>query len=220
VERVLSSVKKRRKPARWKTPSGATFIDAGAEEAIIPALWSQDTFVQKAGGSEIIGQMWAFPDKKGRSCCLIPEATALFQERCQELLERRKERMLFYVARCYRYERPQAGRYREFVQLGFEYLCPDPQRALMRSREIGAGFLDSLGLGYALDSAAKRGLSYYLNGEGFEIRCSELGAQQQVAGGGAYREGAGFGIGAERLLLAMGLQGLSVSAIAPPQVTT
>jgi len=171
--------------------------------------------VQKAGGSEIIGQMWAFPDKKGRPCCLIPEVTALFQERCQELLERRKERMLFYVARCYRYERPQAGRYREFVQLGFEYLCPNPQRALLRSREIGAGFLDSLGLGYAFDIAAKRGLSYYLNGEGFEIRCPELGAQQQVAGGGAYREGAGFGIGAERLLLAMGMQGLSATAIAP-----
>jgi histidyl-tRNA synthetase len=215
VERVLSSVKKRRKPVLWKTASGATFIDAGAEEAIVPALWSQDTFVQKAGGSEIIGQMWAFPDKKGRPCCLIPEVTALFQERCQELLERRKERMLFYVARCYRYERPQAGRYREFVQLGFEYLCPNPQRALSRSREIGAGFLDSLGLGYAFDIAAKRGLSYYLNGEGFEIRCPELGAQQQVAGGGAYREGAGFGIGAERLLLAMGMQGLSATAIAP-----
>jgi len=215
VERVLSSVKKQRKPVLWKTASGVTFIDAGAEEAIVPALWSQDTFVQKAGGSEIIGQMWAFPDKKGRPCCLIPEVTALFQERCQELLERRKERMLFYVARCYRYERPQAGRYREFVQLGFEYLCPNPQRALSRSREIGAGFLDSLGLGYAFDIAAKRGLSYYLNGDGFEIRCPELGAQQQVAGGGAYREGAGFGIGAERLLLAMGMQGLSTTAIAP-----
>jgi histidyl-tRNA synthetase len=208
VEHVLSSVRKRHKPARWKIASGATFIDAGAEEAIVPALWSQDTFVEKAGGSEIIGQMWAFPAKKGRPCCLIPEATALFQERCQELLEGRRERMLFYVARCYRYERPQAGRYREFVQLGFEYLCPDPERALVRSRELAAGFLDSLGLRHALDPTAKRGLSYYLNGQGFEIRCNELGAQKQVAGGGAYREGAGFGLGAERLLLAMGMQGL------------
>jgi histidyl-tRNA synthetase len=208
VEHVLSSVRKRHKPARWKVASGAIFIDAGAEEAIVPALWSQDTFVEKAGGSEIIGQMWAFPDKKGRPCCLIPEATALFHERSQELLEGRRQRMLFYVARCYRYERPQAGRYREFVQLGFEYLCPDPERALVRSRELAAGFLDSLGLRYALDLAAKRGLSYYLNGQGFEIRCNELGAQQQMTGGGAYREGAGFGLGAERLLLAMSMQGL------------
>jgi histidyl-tRNA synthetase len=95
------------------------------------------------------------------------------------------------------------------VQLGFEYLCPsDPARALAASRALAAAFLDSLGLHYTLDPAAKRGLSYYLGGEGFEIRCSELGAQQQVAGGGAYREGAGFGLGAERLLLAMRAQDL------------
>ncbi|MFM0167005.1 ATP phosphoribosyltransferase regulatory subunit [Paraburkholderia sediminicola] len=196
------------KYALWKISSGAIFINFGAEETIVPALWSQDTFIQKAGGSEIIGQMWAFPDKKGRPCCLIPEATALFQERCSELLGRRQERMLFYIARCYRYERPQAGRYREFSQLGFEYLCPDPELAVRCSQEIVMGFFDSLGLSYAIDGAARRGLSYYLNGQGFEIRCTELGAQQQVVGGGAYREGAGFGIGAERLLLAMTAQGL------------
>ncbi|NBI49899.1 ATP phosphoribosyltransferase regulatory subunit [Burkholderia sp. ISTR5] len=188
--------------------SGATFIEAGAEEAIVPALWSQDTFIEKAGGSEIIEQMWAFPDKKGRPCCLIPEATALFQERSRELLAGRPERRFFYVARCYRYERPQAGRYREFTQLGFECLGTDLERASAYSQEMAVGFLDSLGLRYELDRAARRGISYYLNGQGFEIRCRELGAQQQIAGGGAYREGAGFGIGIERLLLAMSAQQL------------
>lgn len=196
------------KCAHWRTASGAIFIDAGAEEAIVPALWSQDTFIQKAGGSEVIDQMWTFPDKKGRPCCLIPEATALFQERTKELLGRRQERRLFYIARCYRYERPQAGRYREFSQLGFEYLGPDPIQASQLSQALATGFLDSLGLRYELDTAAKRGLSYYLDGRGFEIRCTDLGAQQQVVGGGAYREGAGFGIGAERLLLAIEAQKL------------
>ncbi|GLR12166.1 hypothetical protein GCM10007907_09560 [Chitinimonas prasina] len=152
--------------------------------------------------------MWAFADKKGRPCCLIPEATALFQEKSKELLGQRRERMLFYTARCYRYERPQAGRYREFVQLGLEYLSPDPVRALRICQDICTGFLDSLGLRYEIDDAAQRGLSYYLNGQGFEIRCAELGAQQQVVGGGAYKEGAGFGIGAERLLLALATQGI------------
>ncbi|RMT37410.1 ATP phosphoribosyltransferase regulatory subunit [Pseudomonas syringae] len=189
-----------------KTVSGAIFIEAGAEEAIVPALWGQDTFIEKAGGSEIIGQMWAFEDKAGRACCLIPEATALFQERSEALLEGRREALFFYVARCYRYERPQAGRYREFTQLGLEILSPSPQQALLllRSQAICTGFLDSLGLDYELNTAVKRGLSYYLEGNGFEVRCSRLGAQQQVVGGGAYREGAGFGIGLERLVLALG----------------
>lgn len=187
---------------RWKGVFGAIFIEAGAEEAIVPALWGQDTFIEKAGGSEIIGQMWAFDDKAGRPCCLIPEATALFQERNDVLLGSRKEAMFFYVARCYRYERPQAGRYREFNQLGLEILSSTPAQALQRSQAICTGFLDSLGLEYELNLSVKRGLSYYLEGNGFEVRCPALGAQQQVVGGGAYREGAGFGIGLERLVLA------------------
>ncbi|MEO9456197.1 ATP phosphoribosyltransferase regulatory subunit [Chromobacterium phragmitis] len=183
-------------------------MDAGAEEAILPALWSQDTFVAKAGGSEILEQMWAFPDRKGRACCLIPEATALFQERSREFLNGRREAGFFYIARCYRYERPQAGRYREFTQLGFESLGPDPSAAFERSLTLCRGFLDNLGLRYELDGAAKRGLSYYLGGAGFEMRVPELGAQKQVVGGGAYQEGSGFGIGLERLALALEAQGI------------
>ena len=186
-----------------KAVFGVIFIEAGAEEAIVPALWGQDTFIEKAGGSEVIGQMWAFNDKAGRPCCLIPEATALFQERNEILLGSRKTAMFFYVARCYRYERPQAGRYREFTQLGLEILSTDPAEALQRSQAICIGFLDSLALDYELNLAVKRGLSYYLEGNGFEVRCPALGAQQQVVGGGAYREGAGFGIGLERLVLAL-----------------
>lgn len=148
--------------------------------------------------------MWAFDDKGGRPCCLIPEATALFQERNAELLAGREEAMFFYVARCYRYERPQAGRYREFTQLGLEILGPSPAQALQRSQLLCTGFLDSLELEYELNPAVKRGISYYLEGNGFEVRCPVLGAQQQVVGGGAYREGAGFGIGLERLTLALG----------------
>ncbi|ROL78785.1 hypothetical protein BLX41_11310 [Pseudomonas protegens] len=195
-----------RKPppcAPWKDGSGAGFIEAGAEEVIVPALWGQDTFIEKAGGSEVIGQMWAFNDKAGRPCCLIPEATALFQETARELLAGREQAIFFYVARCYRYERPQAGRYREFTQLGLEILGPEPLQALERARELCVGFLDALGLEYELNLGVKRGLTYYLNGEGFEVRCPQLGAQQQVVGAGAYREGAGFGIGLERLQLAL-----------------
>ena len=52
------------------------------------------------------------------------------------------------------------------------------------------------------DGLAKRGLGYYLGGSGFEAACPLLGAQRQLAGGGAYAEGAGFAIGLERALLA------------------
>ena len=66
--------------------SGAAFIEEGAAEVIVPALWGQDTFINKAGGSDVLDQMWSFPDKKGRPVCLIPEATAVFQEIAADLL--------------------------------------------------------------------------------------------------------------------------------------
>ena len=94
-------------------------------------------------------------------------------------LNGRREAGFFYAARCYRYERPQAGRYREFTQLGYEYLGPDPAAAFERSLTLCRGFLDSLGLRYELDGMAKRGLSYYLGGEGFEALVPELGRRSR-----------------------------------------
>lgn len=43
----------------------------GFEEIVLPSLWDQETFIQKAG-PEIIGQMWAFEDKGRRPVCLHP----------------------------------------------------------------------------------------------------------------------------------------------------
>lgn len=153
-----------------------------------------------------MNQMWAFQDKGEREVCLIPEATALFQEMAQ-LGELRGERRLFYIARCYRYERPQTGRYREFVQLGAEILNPKagPAAASLEAASIARSALAALGVppeSLEWNAMAARGLGYYLNGQGFEARCPELSAQSQLVGGGAYAEGAGFAIGLERALLA------------------
>lgn len=172
----------------------------------MPALWSQDIFDAKTTGLEMAGQLFSFADKKGRAICLIPEATAIFQEMSPQLLAGRRNANFFYIARCYRYERPQAGRYREFTQLGFEALGPDTAGGLARAKSICRGFLESLGAQAQFDEQARRGLGYYLEGQGFEARCEQLGAQKQIAGGGAYPQGAGFAIGLERLALALAAQ--------------
>jgi histidyl-tRNA synthetase len=149
-------------------------------------------------------QMWLFEDRGGRECCLIPEATALFQEMASSM---RGERKFFYVARCYRYERPQEGRYREFTQLGAEILNPKagPQEASAQAMLDCQAALRALGVdpgSLQWDAQAKRGLGYYLQGQGFEARCESLGASKQLAGGGPYAEGAGFAIGLDRALMA------------------
>ena len=146
--------------------------------------------------------MWAFEDKGQRPVCLIPEVTGLVQELWRDTWQGQgKPLKLFYVSRCYRYERPQAGRYREFTQFGVEYLGgsqPDDREEVINALRI---CLDAVGIEYNFNDGVKRGLNYYVE-DGFEVECPKLGAQKQVAGGGRYNEGIGWAIGVDRLLLA------------------
>lgn len=182
---------------------GVVFIYEGYDEVIIPSLWEQKTFVDKAG-PEIINQMYAFGDKKGRPICLIPEVTGVIQELYNSGWKNWKKPIkIFYVSRCYRYEKPQAGRYREFTQFGVEILggkSPDDKDEIL---DIFNKCLDASGdLNYNISLSVKRGLSYYVE-DGFEAECPTLGAQKQIAGGGRYAEGIGFALGIDRILLAL-----------------
>ncbi len=53
--------------------------------------------------------MYAFADKKGRPICLVPEITGVVQEAWRRDWAKRGRgaKRVFYVARGYRYERPQ-----------------------------------------------------------------------------------------------------------------
>jgi histidyl-tRNA synthetase len=112
----------------------------------------------------------------------------------------RKPSRIFYIQRCYRYERPQAGRYREFTQAGVEILGGSVSRE--EAMDSLRACLDKLGVTYSLNESVKRGLSYYVE-DGFEAEVAALGAQKQVAGGGRYAEGIGWAIGVDRIMLAI-----------------
>ncbi len=173
----------------------------GFQEVYLPSMWDQQTFVDKAG-PEIMNQMYAFKDKGDRDICLIPECTALIQKMWNEEWDGRYKQpfKIFYIQRCYRYERPQAGRYREFTQAGVEILGNRAQKedAVSSLRAC----LDQFEVPYSFSDTVKRGLSYYVE-DGFEAEVSYLGAQKQVAGGGRYKEGIGWAIGVDRLMLAI-----------------
>ena len=189
------------------TNSGGRFIQAGFEEIILPSIWETETWTERTG-AEIEDQMWTFNDKGGRNVTLIPEATAMVQKMYREKWSKElpKPVRLFYVQRCYRYERPQEGRYREFTQFGLEILGPKPDEYVAQAVQTLEGALEASRVAADLDTDVKRGLSYYTR-QGFEARCPELGAQQQVAGGGTYAEGCGWAIGVDRLVLALQKQG-------------
>lgn len=149
--------------------------------------------------------MWAFEDKGGREVCLIPEATGLVQELWRDKWSeggRRKRKAIFYVQRCYRYETPQAGRYREFTQFGVELLGPASEANSAEVKALLVSCLERIGVEFTFTDSVKRGLTYYVEG-GFEAECSKLGAQKQIAGGGRYAEGVGWAIGVDRVMLAL-----------------
>ncbi|WLQ12153.1 ATP phosphoribosyltransferase regulatory subunit [Hahella aquimaris] len=172
---------------------------SGFEEVILPSIEPSQVYVDKAG-EEILGQMYVFPDKKGRSLCLRPEGTATVQLVADKHFKRRKNVRLWYFERCWRYEQPQEGRYREFFQFGVEVINPSTPTVRQELIDLAEKMVSLQTPEYEVFSAVKRGLSYYME-DGFEISVPKLGAQKQVVGGGAYKQGIGFGIGFDRLML-------------------
>lgn len=144
--------------------------------------------------------MYNFPDKGNRDYCLRPEGTATIQALAKKYWRTQKDVKLWYFERCWRYERPQAGRYREFFQFGVEVINPRSENIKDELILLAKNLVETKTLEYEVDSSVKRGLSYYVD-EGFEIRCEKLGAQKQVCGGGKYDNGIEFAIGFDRLML-------------------
>jgi len=171
----------------------------GYQEMMIPVIQLSDTFAKKVG-EENNNMMYTFTDRGNRDICLAPEYTAVVQQLANETFKMTKDVKLFYIGECFRGERPQAGRYRQFTQFGVEVINPrkDYTDELL---EIAKKLIELTTDNYEVNLDATRGLDYYTGGKGFEISCPELGAQKQICGGGSYEGGAGFAIGIDRILL-------------------
>lgn len=180
---------------------GGVFTEAGYAEVILPAVWEAGTFVGKIG-PEKEEMMWRFVDRGDRDVCLVPEATGMLQDLWNGGWKKTlpKPTRIFYVTRCYRYERPQAGRYREFTQVGIEILGAGAERR-QEVIDLLRSCLDLFPIPWEMKDDVTRGIGYY-TAAGFEAECGLLGAQKQIAGGGIYPEGLGWAIGLDRVLLA------------------
>ncbi len=277
----------------------------GYRQVCTPTFENLELFTIKSGEG-IVQEMYAFEDKGGRKLALRPEITApVLRMYVNEAKVMPKPLRWCYVSDCFRYERPQKGRYRQFWQFGVEqigadtaaadaevillgdevlqnagvsfemqigHLAPmkhllrnldqagqrrvmayldkrdfeglrgylselddealyDPLIALVECREIGevqeiAGdvpelnrvsemldILDAVNTQYTLNFGIARGLDYY-TGMVFEAFASNLGAENQILGGGSYRlahlfggedtPSCGFAIGFDRVLVSLG----------------
>jgi histidyl-tRNA synthetase len=109
------------------------------KEIILPIVEKNELFYKTVGSeSDIIEkETYNFSDKNGSIITLRPEGTigcirAILQS---DILYNNKIQKVFYYGPMFRYERPQAGRYRQFYQFGLETLG-------LQSSEIEAELLD------------------------------------------------------------------------------
>ncbi|MDR1400750.1 MAG: histidine--tRNA ligase [Endomicrobium sp.] len=101
------------------------FMRSGFEEIRTPIFEDASLFIRSVGEmTDIVEkEMYVFEDKKRRKLVLRPEGTApivrAFIEHRMDIL--RSIGKFFYAGEMFRYERPQAGRYRQFHQIGAEF---------------------------------------------------------------------------------------------------
>ncbi len=98
----------------------------GFKEIRTPVFEHTELFQRGVGETTDVVQkeMYTFDDKGGRSVTLRPEGTAGAVRAFLEhgLFNESLPQKLCYLLNCYRYEKPQAGRWREFQQFGVEML--------------------------------------------------------------------------------------------------
>ena len=87
-------------------------------------------------------------DKGDRSITLKPEGTAGVARSFIEngMQSQALPAKMYYITQCFRYERPQAGRLREFHQFGIEFLGSDKPDADAETILLAKTFLDKVGV--------------------------------------------------------------------------
>ncbi|MBI5408636.1 MAG: histidine--tRNA ligase [Nitrospirae bacterium] len=119
----------------WQHIEGVSrnlFRNYGYQEIRLPVLESTDIFTRSIGEtSDIVEkEMYTFKDKGDRSVTLRPEGTASFVRAYVEhhLFNNPAPQKFYYMGPMFRYERPQAYRYRQFYQIGAEAMgIEDPK---------------------------------------------------------------------------------------------
>jgi histidyl-tRNA synthetase len=115
--------------ARIERAAAAIFERAGYGRIETPVFEDSELFERGVGeATDIVRkEMFTFEDKGGRSVTLRPEGTAPI---CRAYVEHGMHKLpqpvrLWYLGPFFRYEAPQAGRYREFFQIGAEAVGTD-----------------------------------------------------------------------------------------------
>ena len=126
------------------------FQRAAVHEIRTPLLEATELFARGIGeATDVVGkEMYTFTDRGDRSCTLRPEGTAsVVRAAIQHGLLSQGPQRLWYGGPMFRYERPQAGRQRQFHQIGLECLGFADARSDVEAIAIAWDLLADLGVG-------------------------------------------------------------------------
>lgn len=112
---------------QWLEQKARIFFEGfGFKEIRTPVIEYTELFSRSVGeGSDIVRkEMFSFEDRGGRNVTMRPEMTASVARSVIEkgLLSQAKSLRFYYIGPMFRAERPQAGRKRQFHQIGIEII--------------------------------------------------------------------------------------------------
>lgn len=125
------------------------FSRYGFTELRTPILERTELFCRGIGNETDVVQkeMYTFPDRKGRSLTMRPEATAgVMRAYIESGRTADAVTKLFTIGPMFRYERPQKGRMRQFHQINCECLGPSEPYADAELVTMAMRFLEAIGL--------------------------------------------------------------------------
>jgi histidyl-tRNA synthetase len=122
----------------------------GYREVFTPTFEHSELFKRKSGEG-IVEEMYVFEDKSKRELALRPELTApiirMFVNECSRMP---RPLRFYYFGNCFRYERPQKARYREFWQFGVELIGSESYLADLEVILLAYKMLESLEIDFEL----------------------------------------------------------------------
>lgn len=146
----------------------------GFEEIRTPMFEATELFLRGIGDTTdvVTKEMYTFNDRGGRSITLRPENTAAV---VRSFLEHKmyadgNVHKVYYIGSMFRYDRPQAGRFREFHQFGVETLGSNSPMADVECIALAINFFRDLGL---------KDLKLYINSIG-HIECRKNYRQKLI----------------------------------------
>ena len=127
-----------------------TALQFGFKEIRVPVFEHTEVFLRSVGDTTDVVQkeMYTFDDKGGLSITLRPELTAGVIRSAIEkgLVNGALPQKLCYIGGCYGYEKPQAGRLREFHQFGVECVGAAAPNADAEVISLAKSVLDNIGI--------------------------------------------------------------------------